>query len=175
MAWHWPEAAQTFQRHRSQLAVIIERGPGSAIHKSLLLSRLVALLGADFDYLAVYWDAATMVHAAEVFTAAASQMSPRSLPLRLWVDFRFIPDDDGSLTLVTFGLRAFDLFEIEIRSSARSAAVLLRLAFNLAYHQLDGGVVEDDQTIGRDDDERILVRHERSMFDPERTVLSLKA
>ena len=101
-------------------------------------------------------------------------MSLSQLPLRLWVDFRLIPEESGVNSLATFGLSALGPKEIEVVSCRRDSLEILRWAYNLAHYLLDGGVVEDDQTIGTDEEERILVRVEPSMFDADRTVHVLK-
>ena len=140
----------------------------------LLLTRLVAVLVEEFGALGIYWDSAPLVHSPAAFCESAREMSLNTLPLRLWVDFRLIPEAEGTHSLATFGLAALGQMEIEIASSRRAPTELLGWAFNLAHHLLEGGVIKDDQTFGTNDVERILVRHESSMFTPQRTVYSLK-
>ncbi len=173
-AWHWPEAAATFEPHRSQLTVIVEGEKDLVLHQSLFLTRLVAELAQSFSAVGIYWDNAPMVHPPDAFCEAAQKMSLSHLPLRLWVDFRLIPEESGGNSLATFGLSALGLKEIEVVGCRRDPPEILRWAYNLAHYLLEGGTVEDDQTIGIDEEERILVRLELSMFEAERTVHVLK-
>lgn len=172
-AWYWPEAASVLQRHHSHVIVVVEPGPESAIQRCMLLTRLVADLGARFDYLGVYWDNAPMVHSAEAFAQVSERMTARNLPLNLWVDFRLIPERDGSFSLATFGLEALGHMEVEIRESRVDPEKHLWWAFNTAHYVLNGAEIDHEETIGRTDDEKILVLHEPSMFDESRTVLRL--
>lgn len=174
-AWYWPEAIPVMQNHRWHSVIVLKESRASPIEKSLLLTRLTAVLGEGLGYSGVYWDSATMVHSAESFSAAAEAMTPKDLPLRLWISFRAVENTDGTNTLFTTGLDALGQMEIEAPATRVPTAELERWAFNIAHYLLTSGErIDDGESVGRNQDEKVRVRHAPSMFDSTRPVLQLQ-
>ncbi|MEE8143417.1 MAG: hypothetical protein V3T77_09990, partial [Planctomycetota bacterium] len=118
-AWYWPQARAELRGHRCHLAVVLRESATPPVVASLLLTRSVALLGERLSYLGVLWDAAPIVHSAASFSESARAMDPQALPLRLWVDFQILSNEDGSTSLFTRGLEALGGQEIEVRGARR--------------------------------------------------------
>ncbi len=174
-AWYWPDAAEELGRHRSHIAVALPGpGQGSPVTRSLLLTRLVALLGESFQYLGVHWDAAPMVHAAKDFSDSAREMGSQNLPLRLWAEFRTFTHKDGTHSLNTRGLEALGLREIEARRARQRPEEINGWAYNIAHYQLAEKVqLQHGQAVGKNAHDWVRVYQLRSAVDPERTVLYL--
>ncbi|MGE3166974.1 MAG: DUF4261 domain-containing protein [Planctomycetota bacterium] len=174
-AWYWPDAVSVMQRHTWHLVAVIKDSREKPVHRSLLLTRITACLGASLGYVGVYWDDATMVHSAADFTTAAAAADRANFPVKLWVNFRIVGNEDGSHTLFTTGLEPLGHMEIEIPRSSRSAPELERWAYNVAHYLIkDEEQIEDGETVGRSDTEKVRVRHVPSMFDSNRKVLFLE-
>lgn len=174
-AWYWPEAVEVMQRHTWHLVAVLKDSRENPAHRSLLLTRITAALGQALGYVGVYWDDATMVHSASDFTTAALAADRSNFPVRLWVNFRIVGNEDGTHTLFTTGLDALGQMEIEIPRSSKSAPELERWAYNVTHYLLkDGEKIEDGETVGRSDSEKVRVRHVPSMFDSTRKVLFLE-
>lgn len=173
-AWYWPTAAETFERHDAHIAVVIPTEGTNAKLRSMLLTRLVDNLGEEFGAVAVYWEPAAMVHSFEAFHESAEQMSEKQIPLRVWVRFQLIENDDNSHSLFTQGLQPLGFLELEVRQSRRPAENIYGWAFNIAHYLLERGeLVEDGHTVGVNPTEWIRIHHLPSAIDEERTVLFL--
>ncbi|MEM7164152.1 MAG: DUF4261 domain-containing protein [Planctomycetota bacterium] len=174
-AWYWPEAIEVMQDHAWHMVVLLKESKSDPCEKSLLLTRLTAVLGEGLGYLGVYWDSATMVHSAAAFSAAAKEMSTKELPANLWISFRIVENDDATHTLFTTGLDALGHMEIEVPASTADPTTLEGWAYNVAHYLLkDGEKIEDGESVGRSDEEKVTVRHVPSMFDSARKVMFLE-
>lgn len=174
-AWYWPEAVEVMQEHAWHMVVLLKESKTSPIEKSLLLSRLTTVLGEGLGYVGVYWDSATMVHSAAAFSAATQAMNTKELPANLWISFRVVENDDATHTLFTTGLEALGHMEIEVPESKAAPSTLEQWAYNVAHYLLkDGEKIEDGETVGRNDEEKVRVRHVPSMFDTTRQVMFLE-
>jgi hypothetical protein len=173
-AWYWPEASEVLANHGSHVAVILDRGSGSPAHHCLLLSKIADRVGRLGSYLGAYWDPATMVHSAAAFGSSVEEADGRDLPLRLWVHFHAIVNDDGTHSLVTTGLDHLGLKEIEVRAARVSAEIVNGWAYNIAHYQLvEGREIRHGEAVGTDRENWVRVHHLPSAIDPDRTVLYL--
>ncbi len=173
-AWYWPQAGEVFDAHTSHVAIVIGTETTSAKLRSMLLTRLASDLSEAFDATGVYWEPAAMVHSAPAFRESAEQMSEKQVPLRLWVRFQLIENDDNTHSLFTQGLESLGFLEVEIRQSDKPPENLYGWAFNVAHFMLESGeVVEDGHTIGVSQTEWIRIHHLPSALEEERTVLFL--
>ncbi|MFN0058714.1 MAG: DUF4261 domain-containing protein [Planctomycetota bacterium] len=173
-AWYWPAARDTFADHLSHLAVIVKPSESSPKLRSLLLTRITALVGAAFDYTAVYYEPAGLVHSGAAFTESSRVMSEKELPLRLWIGFHLVANADGSHSLHTTGLEPLGLMELEVRQSRRPKENIYGWSFNIAHFLLEkGAVLKDGEAVGANPREWIRIYHLPSAIEPTRTVYFL--
>lgn len=175
-AWYWPESIEVMQKHKWHMVALLKESSSSPVTRSLMLTRLTSVLGQGLGYVGVYWDDSTMVHSASAFSGAADGMSTKDLPVRIWVNIQWVEnDDDGTYTLFTTGLDALGHMEIEIPRSSAEPQVLERWAFNVAHYLIrDEETIDDGESVGRSEEEKVTVRHVPSMFDSSRKVLFLE-
>ncbi len=174
-AWHWREAAAVLRLHRSHLVVALVEGAGLPLPRALFLTRVAAEVGESFGYSGVYWESALLVHAAAAFTEAARAMTPRRLPLRLWVSFRIASEEDDTRSLATTGLDAFGEKEIEIWGSRAEPNEMIGWAYNTAHYLLaERAAIADGQALGTSPEEWVHVFVRPSMLDPSRLVYLLR-
>lgn len=131
-SWLWPDAATALSDHQAHVSVGLLGQPIGRREQALLLTRLVATAAATTDATGVLWSPASLVVEASAFVGQAEAASEQRLPIFSWVDFRTHEEPDGSLTLVTTGLRAFGLMEIEVHGSRLERSNLLYLAAAVA-------------------------------------------
>ena len=173
-AWYWPEAGEVFSAHRSHLAIIVRSEKTSAKLLSMLMTRVAADLSSVFEATGLYWEPAAMVHATKAFCESAEEMSEKQVPLRLWVRFQLIENDDATHSLFTQGLEPLGFLEVEIRQSRKPPENIYGWAFNIAHFMIERGeLVDDGHTVGVSQTEWIRVHHMASALDEERTVLFL--
>lgn len=174
-AWYWPEGAAAFERAGAHLVVAV-KGPesGKPTMRALFLTRVVSMLSRAFDALGVFWAGAPSVHSPEAFQASSDGMSPSELPLRLWVDFQVIRNDDDTHSLRTSGMESFGHYELEVHGSPKDQNEVASWAYNVAHYILaEGGEVEDGHAVGRNASEWIRVHHIPSVWNENRTVYYL--
>lgn len=165
-AWYWPEAAEVLSQHTAHLVVIVADPPPNNIQRYSMLTQLVGATAAASDALAIYWGSAGLILDPGTFLEAGREMGPDRLPLELWISFRFDPQEDGSMSLVTGGMEQFGHKEIEINNSERDPQFIYERVFHIAHYLLENGpVIEDGQTVGMADDERFLVTQGPSHYD----------
>ena len=171
-AWWWPGAEAACRASTAHVIVMTSAASGDVFEANLRLTDLVAALASTPEAVAVYWGAGTLVHEPGAFREEARTASRALLPLRLWVDFRIVPEGCGKVFLATTGLKTFGLMEIECTGG--DAARLLDRAFNVAHYLCDKGpVLEDGNTFGFSATERFLVSHRPSQLKRDEKVLHL--
>jgi hypothetical protein len=139
-----------------------------------MLTHLVAAVASHTDAAGIYWGSGTLVHDPQVFIEQVHDLSPDNLPLPLWIDFRVVPNDDGSNRLFTTGMKAFNEAEIEIPHSQKQPAEIFNFACAIAEYIITSHAeIRDGETVGRSETERIRATHAPSMCDSAVTVLRL--
>ena len=173
-AWYWPEAARALRDHRSHVLVVLVPKASQRIDAALSLTRVVAAVTACSRAVGVLWGGGGLVHSPEPFVEVARKIGRESLPLQLWVGFGVHREEDGTHSLYTSGLEEFGHMEIEVAGSRRDPRALIDRVFNVALYVLDkGAVLQDGETFGASDDEKIEISHVRSFCDDKCTVVRL--
>lgn len=174
-AWYWPTAAEALRDHQAHLLVALVDEGSKSIDKAITLTQLVSGLVGTAPTQGVFWGPGRLVHPPQAFLDQAQQMSPRDLPLFLWVDFRIERDSNGLCRLYTTGLEALGKLEIEVRDFPGEPQVMLEYAYNVAHYQVTTNKqINEGDTIGLTDEVQAVAHLARSMFDPEMEVVRLE-
>ncbi|MFZ5816692.1 MAG: DUF4261 domain-containing protein [Bacillota bacterium] len=161
----WPQATEVCRAHRAHLVVMLHSEREDPVWNHLAMTHLIAALVEAVGALAVYWGAGSVVQPAELFCRWAAEASPNDLPLFLWVDFRLFAHE-GHPFLATTGLTALGVMEIEGGSRRLKPSELLGRVYDLAHYAcLEGPVLNDGDSIGADEQERIRIRHADSVWE----------
>lgn len=172
-AWWWPEATEKLRTHNSHLLVFLGGDTGNVVQRHITLTHLSATVAAHADAAGICWGSG-LVHNPQVFIEQAQNLAADNLPLHLWIDFRVEPNDDGSQRLFTTGMRAFNHPEIEIPHSSQQPAEIFDFAYAIANYVITTNpTIEDGQTVGRSETEKIRATRAPSMWDSTITVLRL--
>ena len=173
-AWYWPEAAEALRDHRTHILVVLVPRASDRIDVALSLTRVVAAVTACSRAAGVLWGGGGLVHAPEPFVEAARKGRRESLPLQLWVGFGVYREEDGTHSLYTSGLEEFGQMEIEVAGSKLDPRELIDRVFNMVLYILGKGVVlQDGETIGTSENEKIKITHETSFCDDQTRVVRL--
>jgi hypothetical protein len=174
-AWYWPTATEALKDHQAHLLVTLVDEGSKSIDKSTALTQLVSGLVGTSPAQGVFWGPGRLVHPSQAFLHQAEQMSPRDLPLFLWVDFRVERNPDGTCQLYTTGLEALGRMEIEVRNFVGEPQKMLEYAYNVAHYILSKQKqISDGDTIGLTDEVQATVYLDRSMFDDKLEVVRLE-
>ncbi|MDZ4658949.1 MAG: DUF4261 domain-containing protein [Bythopirellula sp.] len=174
-AWYWPTATEALKDHKAHLLVALVDEGSKSIDKSTALTQLVCGLVGTSPVQGVFWGPGRLVHPPQAFLDQAQQMSPRDLPLFLWIDFRVERTPEGSGQLYTTGLEALGKTELEIRNFSGELQVMLEYAYNVAHYQLcKHKQINDGDTIELTDEVQAVAHLGPSMFDADMEVVQLE-
>ena len=110
-----------------------------------------------------------------MFREFATEILPKGPPLHMWVNFRVGRNDKGTTSGFTRGLAALDLMDIETDSSFDSPSELReRLELMAGYLLENGLVIDDGDTIGESEAEKIRVVYAGSQFGSSEKVMRLE-
>lgn len=175
--WLWPDAEDALADHRGHLvATTFGFADGDGLGRAELLTRfLAALFQASPQALGVLWYDAAMLVKGPLFADLAKSQLPATRPLWLWVNFQTGAGQGDRLTGATRGMRAFGHHDFETNTSSDGIPDLRDRLTGLCNYVLDNGpVINDGDTIGESADERIKVRHAKSLFGFEEEVMRLE-
>ena len=158
--------------HTAHLVVVLNDAGGRTRYQGLTrFTYLLAAVARASNAVAIYWGAAHATHDARYFLDRAEQRDP-DLMMGLWTGLEITREGSDRLSVVTCGMRdQLGLMELRVTAPLRSGeASVLRMFDFLAYAARRGAALPDGDTIGRDANERLKVRHERSAGDPKQKV-----
>lgn len=174
-AWHWVEAAHEVSRATRQIvvAVLPEEDALEPLDVALLLTALTVAVLQNVSANAVFWNHSGMLHAPESFISHAMGMNRQAIPVELWIEFRLVLNSDLTLSIGTWGMKAFALAELEVSHSREDAKWLLRWLFNLAHNMLEKGPLDtkSEHTFGRSEKESFTLKYEQTAPELGRGVL----
>ncbi|QDT37230.1 DUF4261 domain-containing protein [Stratiformator vulcanicus] len=171
----WPDGKEKVAQHQSHIIVTNVGGSSeSAIGSALTVSRLALVALRLYDGMGVYWGNASVCNSREVFESFCEDMSEEQLPVPAWLRFQFGPASENEIGVYTLGMRQFGLMELEVDRCSMDLGELFEFVSNLAHYLiLSGPVIEDGNTVGGSEEERILVRHRPSMIEKSRKVYKI--
>ncbi|MEM8627302.1 MAG: DUF4261 domain-containing protein [Pseudomonadota bacterium] len=182
-AWWWAEAGATIDTHTAHQVVGVFGQPGDALATRLLLTRLLRAAAQVSGAAAVFWSEGGVLRATEDFLLLSSDVSPQAIQSQLWVNALIEPDpespvdrppEEPALMALTRGLAPFNAADIQTRLAPVSPNQLFDTLHNLAtYLIVRREKIADGDTIGHDEGERITVRHQPNLRDPEQIAYQL--
>ena len=170
----WPDAAKELKGHKAHLIVTVA-GEKEPLETATLLTQVTAaILTASDEAIGVYWGNGTLVIPPPVFNDFAVEMLPDSFPIPIWIDMRVGRNEDGTTSGFTAGMEALGHMEFETNNASDSVGGLRERLFGLAAYVLENGpVIQDGNTVGEDQHERIKVVYSNSEFGHEGLVMRL--
>jgi hypothetical protein len=171
----WPEGKEIASQHRSHVIVTTMGGQEEPpVDAALTLTRL-ALVGLRlFDGLGVYWGNASVSNSREAFENFCEDLSEDSLPVPMWLRFQLVKAEEDEFGIYTLGMQQFGLMDIEVDQSTMEIGDLFSFVSNIAHYLIKNGpVIGDGNTVGGNEEEKIIVRHRPSMVDGNRRVYKI--
>ena len=176
VAWHWPTAGEAIARHASHVIVHAGSSTLDLLDLRLLHTRFVAAVAETTGAIGVYVGGAMLVRAADDYVAEARMASHDNLPLLCWLGVNPVREEDGSASGYTTGMHDLGFLELEIRRSERPVTEVLGVLADAASYQLTTGKrLGDGETFGFSETDRRRIRHTRSAFLPDTTVVSIES
>lgn len=170
----WPNSQEFNNEYQANCIVAVDDEVGDERSATVLLTKVMAsLVEVSNESVAVYWAAANHLVFPPLFREMALSVLPDP-PLYLWVAFNIWRREDGELHALTQGLDRLGLMDIEIPQCGMSARETHEFAVNLAGYLVEHGlVIQDGDTVGQSEHERIRAVYGASSIDPNKEVIQL--
>lgn len=167
----WPKGRKE-AAHRSHVIVTnVGGGQQTPIHSVITVARLALVALKLFNGSAVYWGNARVCNSRSVFEDFCENMSPEGVPVPVILRFQLVPASPDGFGMYTLGMSQFNLMDIEVERGPMEVGDLFEFVANLAHYLIQSGpIIEDGNTVGGSEEERIVVRHLPSMIDKTKTV-----
>jgi hypothetical protein len=170
----WPDAEKELKAHKNHVIVTVS-GELNPIALSTRLTQATAALMATSNHsTGVFWYNSRAVIRKDIFIDFAKDILPLGPPLQLWIDTRVGKTENNLTSGFTSGMEALGHMEIEAENAPESVSDLRDRLTNLADYLIENGaVINDGDTIGVDEQERIRVIYIDSVFGHESPVMRL--
>jgi Domain of unknown function (DUF4261) len=147
-------------RPHTEHLVVTTMAKESTVGAMQAFTRAVAGIAQLVNAVGVYWGNGHVAHDADFFVSAAEE----DVPLMAWSGVRSARDGNN-VSLLSTGLRQFELPELMVRAKADQGNEALAYLFDLgAYIVSRGEALPDGDTVGRTAKEKMRVTYEASPF-----------
>lgn len=172
-AYSWPDACTEMTKGKAHLIVTVIGG-GDTMTNHIRVTMLVQAAARLTNAVGVYWSSGESVWSRNQFEIGTLEMSYEDPPIPLWIGFKAQAESDGRSSLVTRGMDAFGLMNVEIQHSSRKPSESLALASDIVAYLINSGpVVNDGDTIGHSADEKLKITFSPSIVDQDKKVYRL--
>lgn len=163
--WYWRGACEAVGAHKALARVILRGSQLRKIESAVLMTKIVASVLDVSNGSAVYWGKS--LQSREAFLKGSADVSVRSIPAMLWVDYQLHREASGKVSIHTRGLKAFEIMELEAKDAPFAGHDLLELMINTTqYLIIRGPVLQDGDSIGGSPARRIYVKQAESYTSP---------
>ncbi len=170
----WPDAARDLRAYKAHIITGILAGPEDPVQLNMVLSKLARIAIKTFAGVGVYWGDGAVTNSSEVFLDMSEDLDSDTPPLYLWVRFQLVASDDNQLELYTVGMSQFGLNEIEMSPCDWDTAKILDFVYNIVSYLIENGpAINDGDTVGGDERERIIVNHVTGKYIDDEQVYKL--
>lgn len=167
--WYWRDACDAVTPHTAHVRVVLRSTQLRKVDSAVLATRLLAAVTAASRSVATLWGDA--LQPASVFQKAADTLQRDRVPVVLWIAFRYTREPSGNVSVLTRGMPAFELMELESRDTPFPGRDLLEMVMNTSQRLImKGAVIGDGETIGGSPGRRVHVRFADSQWTPGRRV-----
>lgn len=169
----WNQGKEVVDSHQSHIVVVVDC-VGDGIDAAILSTRVIRAALAASDAIGVYWGKGKIANSKEFFLKASEDVTRESLPLHLWMRFQLHREDDR-LWAYTIGMRQFQHQEIHTTACDWQPKDLAGCIYDAAHFIVSNRVILNDRdTVGRSDADRLEVRFVPNRFRPEETVTQIQ-
>jgi len=172
-SWMWQKPKAALLAHAGHMICAGVPTDDPIEGAKLLTMAVAAICKACPQTIAVLWSSSELLIPADAFAGLAEQL-PEALPVYLWVNVFVGKNDAGTTSGFTKGLEFLGHMEFETNNASDEVGDLRERFLNLAAYVLENGpVIEDGNTVGADENERIRVIYSDSEFGNEGTAMRL--
>lgn len=149
-------AFEVLMNHTSHVAISIVEGSGNPLEESILLSKLLAVATLQKGTTAIYTNG--VLYEADMYYKGTEELRDDVLPMvnLVWVDIDF--EEDGTVSLYTNGMEAFDQLNVEFLHCPWDPERAWNYILSVAGFVLTSGKeLTDGDTVGRTEEEELTV------------------
>jgi hypothetical protein len=171
----WTDAHSLLHGHDAHI-LMVSKSSRNAIEAMRLLTRVTAAVAATSSPLGVLWGSARHALPAALFGDFTPDMlRDDTLLCHLWVNFQAGWTGNTASNGCTTGLNALDLMDLEAKDVPEDPTALKARLHNIALYLLKNGlIIQDGDSLGSDENERIRAVYTDSVFGAEEKVIQLR-
>lgn len=172
-AWYWRDACDVVGKHAAHVRVVVRNTQMRKVDSAVLATRLLGAVTSGSGAVATLWG--VNLQSAAVFQKAADTLQRERVPATMWISFRYTREASGNVSVITRGMPAFELMEIESRDTPYPARDLLEMVMSTSQRLImKGAVIGDGETIGGSPGRRVHLRFADSQWTPGRRVYRIE-
>lgn len=155
--------------HSAHLVVPWSPADGASIPEGLASqARVTAAIALATGASGVYVGAASATHPADWYVEVARQVEA---PIMLWVGVSHAVTDEPRHSFLSSGMHQFGQPDLLLTAPIEDGSDAIEYFYDLLlYTSANGRAITEGETVGRTEDERIVVRYEANPVDDERVV-----
>ncbi len=173
-AMQWNEAGKEISLHKNHYVVFVSKKNGSFVEVNMLLTKIVKSFSNFINAIGIYWGGSEQIISTKVFGIYCEIIKEKMYPIPIWVKITGYKNEDGSYYLYTVGLNEFNHKNIEIMNYKESFSNGYSFLLELSNYILSGEkVINDGDTVGLSEKQKIKVKYKKSELKKDEDVMSL--
>ena len=169
--WMWEDAVEVTKTHKAHIVVAILGDEEDVIVRGLLYTKIMATCCKQEKAIGVFTSG--VVFEPSYYMNAAEMIRDGELPIFTWVWFGLYGTENG-LSTYTYGMKAFEKYELEILDAHEEANTLLSFISSIASYVLQDDVeFNDGETIGLTEEDIHQITLSKGVALPEQDTLKI--
>jgi hypothetical protein len=176
ISWLWKNAEAEATAHKAQMVISV-LGPAKSNPLKLyqLFTRVAASVLAVSDAAGVYMNETLLLLSKGYYLEAAKNMSDDHLPLYCWLYFGLMEEDGEKSGAFTYGMKEFDLPEMEIVQSTQALPETHAVLYDAASYVIKYNIrLKEGQLIPLDEKLKLPVSYSPGYYVRENETIKIK-
>lgn len=152
------------------MVTLISKNDSSKTHSLLKFTSLLASISKASSSVGIYWNKSGATHNPTFFEEIALEKELIA-NIMLWCGVSIARTNDGRLSLLSMGMEHFNLSNLMLEAGRESEGIAIETMYDLLVYLIKfGRAIPAGDTIGRTEDERLVVSYTTSPIDETKEV-----
>lgn len=162
----WENAIDELKNYTTHGIVTIMPNDKTPFERFSLLSKvLCSILNTSEDCIGIYHGSQTLVLSKENYLTNIDYLQNNKAPIPCWIYIGVRPQENGSVSLYTYGMTLFGKQELEIINAKKDVNELYNFILNISSYIIESDITfKDGETLGYAADHKVPIKSSKGVY-----------